>query len=209
MSLIKDLNWRYATKKMNGNAVPQEKVDSILEAIQLAPTSYGLQPFKVIVVTNQELRAKIHEQACPQPQIVDGSHVLVFAPYANVTEEHVDEYMALVAKTRNTTVDKLEGFKSSIMGTVNSRSQEQLNNWAARQAYIALGHGIIAAANEKVDATPMEGFNPDKLDEVLKLKEQNLKSAVLLTLGYRNAEEDSLASAAKVRKPKEELFEVR
>jgi nitroreductase len=206
MSLIENLNWRYATKKMNGQTVPQDKVDTILEAIRLAATSYGLQPFKVIVVTDKEVRGLIHEKACPQPQIVEGSHVLVFAPYAQVGAQHVENYIDRIARERKADKESLQPFKEAIMGTVNGRTQEQLHQWAARQAYIALGHGLVAAATERVDATPMEGFNPAALDEVLGLADHNLKSVAILTLGYRDAEKDYLSNAQKVRKPAEELF---
>lgn len=206
MSLTDTLNWRYATKRMNGNKVPQEKVDNILEAIRLAPTSFGLQPFKVIVVESPELREKIFNEACQQPQIKEGSHVLVFAANKKVTAEQVEEYMELIASARSIPVESLNDFKAMFGGTV-AGTAEQNFVWTARQAYIAFGVGIVAAATEKVDATPMEGFNPEALDKILGLPEQNLGSTTILALGYRDEANDYLAKAPKARKSKSTLFD--
>jgi nitroreductase len=206
MELIDALNWRYAAKKMNGQPVPAEKVDTILEAIRLSASSVGIQPYNVIVIESHELRGKIHEQACPQPQIVEGSHVLVFASWTDVTTEHIDQYMQLIADTRHTAVDSLTPFADSIKGNLMSRTPEARAEWAARQSYIALGTAMIAAATEGVDATPMEGFNADALDQLLDLPAKNLHSTSILVLGYRDAEKDYLANAPKVRRSTEELF---
>lgn len=205
MSLIDKLNWRYATKRMNGTKVPQEKVDRILEAIRLAPTSYGLQAFKVLVIEDEKLREQIFNGACQQPQIKEASHVLVFAANKKVTEDQVDDYMQRIATTRGISVDDLSGFKAAFNGIV-AGTAEQNFVWTARQAYIVFGVGLTAAAMEDVDATPMEGFNNAALDNILGLEEQNLGSTTILTLGYRDAANDQLASAAKVRKSKENLF---
>lgn len=206
MELIDALNWRYAAKKMNGQPVPEEKVDNILEAIRLSASSVGIQPYKVIVVEDHVLRGKIHEQACPQPQIVEGSHVLIFASWTAVEAEHVDQYIQLIADTRHSEVSSLTPFADSIKGALLSRTPEARAEWAARQSYIALGTGIIAAATEGVDATPMEGFNADALDQLLDLPAKGLHSASILVLGYRDAEKDFLATAPKVRRSKEDLF---
>jgi nitroreductase / dihydropteridine reductase len=206
MNLIDKLNWRYATKRMNGTKVPQEKVDRILEAIRLAPTSFGLQPFKVIVIESPELREKIFNEACPQPQIKEGSHVLVFAANKKVSAKQVDDYMNRIASTRGIPVESLNDFKAMFAGVV-AGSAEQNFAWSAHQAYLAFGVGVVAAANEEVDATPMEGFNPAALDNVLGLAEQNLGSTTILTLGYRDEANDYLVNAAKVRKSKSTLFD--
>lgn len=208
MSLTDTLKWRYATKRMNGTKVPQEKVDNILEAIRLAPTSGGLQPFKVIVIEDSKLREEIFNNACQQPQIKEASHVLVFAANKKVTAEQVDEYVELMAKTRSVSVESLEGFKAMFAGGI-AGSAEQNFVWTARQAYLAFGVGIVAAANERVDATPMEGFNPEALDKLLGLDKQNLGSTTILTLGYRDEANDILAKAAKVRKSKDTLFDIK
>ncbi|MEX8548091.1 MAG: NAD(P)H-dependent oxidoreductase [Mucilaginibacter sp.] len=206
MSLIEDLNWRYATKRMNGQKVPQEKVDYILNAIRLAPTSFGLQPFTVLVIESEELRKKIQPVAYNQPQIFEASHLLVFAAWTDVTEQQIDAYMADVAQERGIDVANLAGFKNSIAGMAERLTPEQRSNWAARQAYIAFGIGLAAAAEQKVDATPMEGFDPVGLDEVLGLKEKGLHAVTIMPLGYRDEANDQLAHAKKVRRAKEQLF---
>src|ERR1035437_6601993 len=207
MTLIEKLNWRYATKRMNGEKVPQDKIDRILEAIRLSPTSFGLQPFKVIVVEDPALRERIFNEACQQPQIKEASHVLVFAANKKVTAAQVDDYMNRIASTRAIPVESLAGFRAAFDGIV-AGTAEQNFVWTARQAYIAFGVGIVAAANEDVDATPMEGFNPEALDKILGLAEENLGSTTILTLGYRDDANDSLAKALKVRKNKSTLFDL-
>lgn len=207
MNLISNLKWRYATKRMNGTKVPKEKVDQILEAIQLAPTSIGIQPFKVFVVESEAMRKKIHAGACQQPQVLEGSHLLVFAARESLTNEEVDGYINRIAKTRNVPVESLADFRKM----VESPQPMDANSyfaWAARQAYIALGFGLVTAALLEVDSTPMEGFNNAAMDEVLGLKEKGLRSAVLMALGYRDPKTDYLVNAAKVRKPISELFEI-
>ena len=206
MTLIEKLNWRYATKRMNGTKVPQEKIDRILEAIRLSPTSFGLQPFKVIVVEDRALRERIYNEACQQPQIKEASHILVFAANKNVSAVQVDDYMQLIATTREIPVETLSGFRTAFDGIV-AGTPEQNFVWTARQAYIAFGVGIVAATNEDVDATPMEGFSTEALDKVLGLAEQNLSATTILTLGYRDEKTDTLVHAAKVRKSKSALFE--
>jgi len=206
MTLIDKLNWRYATKRMNGTKVTQEKIDRILEAIRLAPTSFGLQAFKVIVVEDPALKERIFNEACQQPQIKEASHVLVFAASKNVGAEQVNDYMNLIATTRDIPVDALAGFRAAFDSIV-AGTPEQNFVWTARQAYIPFGVGIVAATNEDVDATPMEGFSTEALDKVLGLAEQNLGSTTILTLGYRDESNDNLVHAAKVRKSKSALFE--
>jgi nitroreductase/dihydropteridine reductase len=206
MSLIEDLNWRYATKRMNGQKIPQEKLDYILEAIRLAATSNGLQPFSVLVVENEELRKKIQPIAYDQAQILESSHLLIFAAWDNITEDQIKAYMNLIAQVREIPVEMLQGFNNSISGLVERMNQEQRFNWSAKQAYIALGTGLAAAAEQKVDSTPMEGFDPLGLDVLLNLKEKGLRSVCMLALGYRNEANDQLAHAKKVRRAKEQLF---
>ena len=206
MTLIDKLNWRYATKRMNGMKVPQEKIDRILEAIRLSPTSFGLQPFKVIVVEDPELRERIYNEACQQPQIKEASHILVFAASKNVSAAQVNDFMELIATTRNIPVETLSGFRAAFDSIV-SGSADQNFVWTARQTYIAFGVGIVAAMNEDIDATPMEGFSTEALDKILGLAEQNLGSTTILSLGYRDEKTDSLIHAAKVRKSKSALFE--
>jgi nitroreductase len=206
MSVINNLKWRYATKQMNGQKVPAEKLEKILEAIQLAPTSIGLQPFTVLVIGDAEMRAKIAPAIYNQPQITQGSHVLVFAAWKEFPSENVDKYLNQIATVRGIPIESLDGMKKMITGAIAGKTAEQLLNWNSRQAYIALGTGLVAAAEEEVDATPMEGFDPDALDAALGLSEKGLRSTVILTLGYRDAEKDYLSKAAKVRRNSGELF---
>lgn len=205
MDLHQQLHWRYATKRMNGQTVSSEKIAKILDAIRLAPTSMGMQPFHVFVISDKELREKIFEGACKQPQVKEGSHVIVFAAWKSVTEQHVNDYINNIANTRNVAVESLDGFKSNMLGLIN-RPQDQNLNWAAKQAYIAFSFGMVAAAMEEVDATPMEGFNPAALDEILGLETQGLASTCILTLGYRDEANDYLVHAKKVRRNAEEFF---
>ena len=206
MSVLNNLEWRYATKRMNGQKIPAEKLENILKAIQLAPTSIGLQPFTVIVVEDEKVKAQIAPAIFNQPQITEGSHVLVFAAWKEYSPENVEKYLNNIASVRGVPIDSLDGFKSMIDGAIARQTPEQLLNWNMRQAYIALGFGLVAAANEQADATPMEGFDPDALDAVLGLTEKGLRSTVIMALGYRDAEKDQLSSAAKVRRNKEDLF---
>ncbi len=205
MSLLQDLQWRYATKKFNNEAIEEAKLEVILEATRLSASSSGLQPFKVIVVTNQDIKLKLQEAAYGQAQLRDSQAVLVFAGAAEVTEAMIDDYMQNIATTRNVNIESLSGFATSIKGNVNSKTKEEQQHWAAKQAYIALGTALVAAANERVDACPMEGFVPAKFDEILGLAEHGLKSAVIMCVGLRS-EEDKLADMAKVRKSKEDFF---
>jgi nitroreductase / dihydropteridine reductase len=205
MKFLETLNWRYATKAMNGIKVPQEKVDTIIEAARLAPTSSGLQPFEIIVVTNQALKEKIKEVGYNQSVIADCSHLLVFAAWDNYTPERINKMFDLTNETRGFTNEGWENYRNRLLSTYPARSAEDNFNHAARQAYIAFGIAIAAAASEKVDSTPMEGFNAPALDELLGLKEKGLKSVVLLALGYRNEENDWLMNLQKVRKSKEDL----
>ena len=202
MQLLEALNWRYATKKMNGQPVPQEKIDQILDAAQLAPTSSGLQPFKIIVITNPALKAKIQPIAFGQSQIVDGSHLLVFAAWDNYTAERIDNVFAHTAAERGIPAATFDDYVNRLKNLYLNRSAEQNFEHAARQAYISFGLAIAAAAELQVDATPMEGFDNAALDELLELPQQGLKSVTLLPLGYRDTENDWLVKQKKVRMPK-------
>jgi nitroreductase / dihydropteridine reductase len=206
MSFHDHLNWRYATKRMNGSKIETKKLQSILEAIRLAPTSMGLQPFSVVVVDDLKTRQAMAPVCFNQPQITESSAVLVFSIWKNITEKEVTIFIENIAKTRGVTAESLEGFRNNLMGLVNGKTHEELQIWAARQAYIALGIGLAACAIEEVDSTPMEGFNPAGLDEVLHLDEKGLKSVVMLSIGYRDAQKDFLNGKAKVRRASKDFF---
>lgn len=200
------MNWRYAAKRMNGTKVPQEKLDRILEATRLSPSSFGLQPYTILVIEDQGLRKRIQPVAHNQPQIVEASHLLVFAVWENITSEKVSEFINHIAELRDIPADSLKGYQTAIENRVNGNPPEVIFNWAARQAYIALGTALVAAAIEEIDATPMEGFDTQAVDTVLQLNEKGLRSVALLALGYRDLENDYLVRAKKVRREKEKLF---
>lgn len=205
MELIKALNWRYATKKMNGQAVPEDKVNAIVEAARLAPTSAGIQPFSVIVVKNKALREQILPIANNQSQIVDGSHLLVFAAWDNIDEARINENINRTLAERGMPADAMDVLKNRLISMFTSRQAEENFQYAARQAYIGFGMALAAAAIEQVDSTPMEGFDAAGLDKLLNLKEKGLRSVSLMPLGYRDHDNDWLAKLKKVRQPKEQF----
>ncbi|MBP8067408.1 MAG: NAD(P)H-dependent oxidoreductase [Pedobacter sp.] len=205
MSLIEALNWRYATKKMNGQAVPQDKVDQILEAARLAPTSSGLQPYEVIEITNPELKKELLPHSFNQAQIVDSSHLLVFAAWDTYTEDRINEVFARTHKERGTPPESTKDYQKMLVNNYVPRPAEVNFEHAARQAYIGFGIALAEAAILKVDATPMEGFDNAKYDEILGLTSRGLKSVTIMPLGYREEAGDWLAGLKKIRKSKEEF----
>lgn len=190
---------------MNGQAVPQEKVDQILEAARLAPTSSGLQPYKIIVITNPELKQTLLPHSFNQAQIVDSSHLLVFAAWDNYTEERINEVFARTHKERGTPPESTTDYVKMLISNYVPRTEEVNFNHAARQAYIGFGIALAEAALLKVDATPMEGFDNAKYDEILGLRELGLKSVTVLPLGYRDEAGDWLAGLKKVRQSTSEF----
>jgi nitroreductase/dihydropteridine reductase len=203
MKLIEALNWRYATKKMNGQTVPQEKLDYILEATRLSPSSSGLQPYEIFVISNPELLERIQPLAFNQSQVTECSHLLVFAAWDGYSLDRITKVFDRTVAERGIPADTMDAYKERLWGMYEPLSQEWHANHAARQAYIALGVAMVAAAEQQVDATPMEGFSAEELDKLLGLKELGLKSAVILPLGYRDAANDWLVNMKKVRTPKE------
>ena len=199
------LNWRYATKKMDpAKPVPQDKVDAIIEAIRMAPTSSGTQPFELFVVTNPDIRKQITKAAGGQAQITDGSHVLVFAAWDNYTEERIDAVVDLNVAARGD-LPMLHAYYDNLKANYVPRDAAVNYAHAARQAYIALGVALVAAAEQEVDSTPMEGFDPAAVDDILELKERGLRSVVLLPLGYRDGANDWLLPMGKVRKSRDTI----
>ena len=206
MNLLESLEWRYATKKMNGEKIPQDKLERILQATKLAPSSYGLTPYNVIVVEDQKLKEELQGAAYGQTQLKDSSAVLVFATWDDVTEGSVDKYINEIATQRGITVESLEGMSGMMKQSLSNMTQEQKISWSQRQAYIGLGFTLVAAATEGVDSTPMEGFNPPAVDKILGLQEHGLMSVALLPIGYRDSENDYLANAKKVRRDDDVFF---
>lgn len=208
MELLDKLNWRYAAKAMNGKKVAEDKIEHILEAARLAPTSSGLQPFEIIVVKNQKIKEQIRPVAWNQSVITDCSHLLVFAAWDTYTAERINYMFDLTNEIRGFKNEGWENYRQMLLDSYPQKSAEENFNHAAKQAYIAFSHSIIAAAYEGVDATPLEGFEPDAVDKILGLREKGLRSAVLLPIGYRDESEDWLVNLKKVRKPMKDLVTV-
>lgn len=207
MALINKLNWRYATKKFDtSKKVEQELIDQIIEAAWLAPTSSGLQPFRVIEITDDEKKKEIVSIAYNQQQVVDCSHLLVFAAWDNYTEDRIDNIYNRMAAERGQDTVAYKDYTDRLKKTYLNRSQEENFIHIAHQAYIALGFSVAMAADLNVDATPMEGFDSVALDNMLELEGMGFKSVLLLPLGYRDIEKDWLAGLAKVRHAKEEFL---
>ena len=205
MDIIKNLNWRYATKRMNGNKIPLKSLDTIKESIRLSPSSVGLQPFKIFIIESEELKKKISSPAFNQPQIMESSHVLVFSVWNSLTDKEASDYLSFVQSERGVTLESLSTLEN-YLNNIKKMSQEDFYNWSSKQAYIALSSAMIAAAELKIDSTPMEGFNKEELDKALGLPEKNLKSVVLLALGYRDEQNDWLLKMKKVRRKESDLF---
>jgi|SRR3989344_524318 len=207
--ILKALNWRYATKSFDQTKkVSENDLNEILEAIRLAPSSFGLQPWKFIVVENPELRKKIREVAFNQPKVTEASHLIVLCSKTDVSEEYIKEYVRDIAKTRNISIDSLKGFEDMMINFRKSHNNESIKDWAKKQTYIALGILLQTAALKGIDAGPMEGFSPEGVDEILSLHKEGFTTAVLCALGYRS-NEDKSASYAKVRHSKEKVTNIR
>lgn len=205
-SLIDKLQWRYATKGMDATkVVPADKLERILEAARLAPTSSGLQPYEIIVVTNKAVREQIKPIAWNQAQIVDGSHLLVFAAWDNYTVERINMMFDLTNEQRGFKNEGWENYRQMLLGMYPQRDAEVNFQHAARQAYIGMSAALIAAAFEEVDSTPMEGFDPAALDEILGLRAKGLRSVAIMPLGYRADEGDWLVNLKKVRRSREQF----
>ncbi|RRJ89506.1 nitroreductase family protein [Flavobacterium macacae] len=201
MQFIEDLKWRYASKAMNGKKIDESKINNILESIILAPTSSGLQPFEILVVKNSELKEKIKPLAFNQSVITECSHLLVFAVWDNYTEERINHAFEVSHGIRGFN-QEWDNYRKRLLEMYVVRPAQENFEHAARQAYIAFGFAIATAATERVDSTPIEGFNPEAVDALLELKEKGLRSVLLLPLGYRDEQKDWLVDLKKVRKPK-------
>lgn len=205
--LIEKLQWRYAAKKMDATQpVPAEKVERIVEAIRLTATSSGLQPYEIIVVTNPALRQKMREISYNQSPVTDGSHVLVFAAWDNYTAERINTMFDLVNTERGFVSEGWENYRKLLLNAYPERDAQLNFEHAARQAYIGLGTALIAAAEEGVDSTPMEGFDAAAMDAILGLPERGLRSVVILPLGYRDEVNDWLVNLKKVRHPRADFI---
>lgn len=205
-TFIENQNWRYATKKFDATKkIATEDLEILKEAIRLSSSSYGLQPYKVLIVENPELRAKIQPAAWGQSQIVEASHLIVFANETNVDDSTIDSFLQNISETRNTPIEALSGYGDFMKSKISTLDTEVKNVWTAKQTYLALGNLLNAAADLKIDATPMEGFVPAQVNEILGLDKLGLNASLIATLGYRH-EEDTTQHYKKVRKSNEELF---
>ena len=203
---IEHQNWRYATKKFDATKkISNEDLNILKEAIRLSSSSYGLQPYKVIIVENPELRAKIQPAAWGQSQIVEASHLIIFANETQLDEQHIDDYITNISETRNIPVDSLAGYSDFMKSKILTLPEDSKNIWTAKQTYLALGNLLNAAAELKIDVTPMEGFVPEQVNEILGLEKLGLNTSLIATLGYRH-EEDATQHYKKVRKSQDELF---
>ena len=207
MALLETLEWRYATKKYDSTKkVDQKDVEKIIEAARMAPSSSGLQPFRVVLITDQQLKEQIVPVAWGQQIIAESSHLLVFAAWDKYTDERIDATFDQMNNHRGLPLDTTDDYKNKLKSMFAALTEEQQAAHAAKQAYISFGMAIAQAAELKVDATPMEGFSNGELDKLLGLDKLGLKSVVLLPLGYRLGEEDWLLKLKKFRLPKTEFL---
>ncbi len=205
MTLQDHLNWRYAVKNYTDKKVKEQDLNKIIESINLSASSIGLQSYRLFLVKDKAIRKALREKSF-NAQIEEASDLLVFAAYENVTPQLIDDYIERIAQEREQSTESLADFKSSIANYTLNRSTEENFIWSTKQAYIALGTAMIAAAELKIDSTPMEGFDNALVDELLGLKQKGLKSVVLLALGYRDETKDPLANQKKVRLPLDEFY---
>lgn len=209
MNLTANLKWRYATKKFDpSKKISVENLEKIKEAVQLSASSYGLQLYKVLIIESSEIREKLKPVSWGQSQITDASHLIVFCNYSEVNDEHVDEYLELKAQTEQISINDLNGYGDFMKEKIREKAVSEQNSWTANQTYLALGNLLAACAELKIDACPMEGFEPEAYNEILGLAEQGLNAAVIAAIGYR-ADEDRTQNVPKTRKPVDLLFEIR
>ncbi|MFT5858470.1 MAG: nitroreductase [Flavobacteriaceae bacterium] len=207
-TILKDLNWRYATKRFDPDKpVSEENLHIIKESLRLAATSYGLQPLKFIIVESPELRERLKTASYGQSQITDAAHIIVICSFTDLEDAHVDAYMKDVAAAQSLPLEETSGFGDYVKQVIAPLSTEEKASWNSRQAYIALGQVMHTCASLRVDATPMEGFDPLAYDEILGLKKQNLKATLVCAVGYRHAD-DEAQHRTKVRRSAEDMFDV-
>lgn len=203
---IEDLQWRYATKIFDATRkISDDNLEILKNAMQLSASSYGLQPYEILIIKNSEIRKKLKAASWNQPQITDASCLIVLANSVNFNEGSINDYILNIAGTRSISTSVLDGLKQTMSQTLLTKSSEDLNNWTSKQAYIVLGNLLSAAANLHIDACPMEGFDASQYNDILGLSEKGLNAAVIVAIGYR-AEDDTTQHLQKVRKPKTQLF---
>ena len=207
MKVVEGLKWRYAVKRFDSTRkLTKDQIDYLKEAINFIPSSYGLQPYKVLEIESKEMREKLREAAYGQPQLTEAAHVFVFANFTDYGPDKVDSFIKLSAATNNIPEENSNGYRDMLNGIISSMTPEQISTWNSKQAYIALGALLSAAAEPEIDAAAMEGFDKAKFDEILGLKEKGLTSVCIGAVGYRSPE-DQNQFLKKVRKPMDQLFE--
>lgn len=205
-TILENRTWRYATKKFDSSKkISNEELDLLLEATRLSASSYGLQPYHVLIITNPEIREQLKPVSWGQSQVTDASHLIVFAHQKDFGGELVDDYLSNVAETRNIPADTLKGYGDFAKSKLVDLPQVTKEDWAAKQVYLALGNLMQAAAELKIDTCPMEGFEAEAYNTILNLNNKNLCASIVLPIGYRS-EEDQTQHLAKVRKSNQELF---
>jgi nitroreductase len=205
-TFLDNQNWRYATKKFDANKiVSQENINFLKEAIRLSTSSYGLQAYTILIIEDHEIRARLQPASWGQSQVVDASHLIVFANYTKISNDDIDAYMKTIATTRNVSIDSISGYGDYMKGAISKKTSEEINIWNQKQTYLALGNLLAAAAEIKVDVTPMEGFVPELYNEILGLDKLSLNASLVAAIGYRS-EEDTTQHNKKVRKSNEDLF---
>ena len=208
MQLIEDLKWRYATKKYDATKkVSDEKIGQLKEAIVLAASSYGLQLYKIMDVKDPAIRASLKPHSWGQTQITDASHLFVFCSNTTASKQNIDDYLKLKAEVQGLNLDDLKGYGDFMKMKIGQKGPEEVLAWTEKQTYIALGNALAAAAALKIDTTPIEGFEPEKYNEILGLTEKGLTASVVLAIGYRH-EEDATQHQPKVRKTIDTLFDI-
>ncbi|SDX50239.1 Nitroreductase [Lutibacter oricola] len=204
MDIISSLEWRYATKKFDpSKKLTKQQIETLKKAFNLTATSFGLQPIKLIIIENKELQEKFVEHSYFQRQVADCSHLLVLCIEKDTSEKEVNNYFDLEIKTRGTSEEVVSTFRNQLVDMYKNMSLEDRQLSAKYQTYIALGNLMTVCAVEKIDNCPMEGFVPNKVDELLNLADKNLQSVLMLPVGYR-AEDDVMNGLKKVRKPMQE-----
>ncbi len=205
-TFIETLNWRYAVKKYDTTKkVSPEDIETLKEAIRLSPSGYGLQPYKVLFIEDVVLREKLSVAAFGQPQVNEASHLVVFANKTGFGDSDIDSHIRNVSAIRGIPVESISGYGEFMKSTITPQTDEAKNNWTSKQTYIALGNLLAAAAALRIDASPMEGFDPKKFNEILGLDQKGLNASVIAAIGYRHPE-DAMQLFKKVRKSNEELF---
>ncbi len=205
-NFIKNANWRYATKKFDTTKkVSDEDLETLKEAIRLSASSYGLQPYKVLIIDNPELKAQLQPAAWGQSQIVDASQLLIFANITNFGDAEIEAYIQNLTETRGVPAEAVQGYADFMKSKISTLSLEKRNIWTSKQTYLAMGNLLNAAAELNIDVTPMEGFEPQKVNEILDLDKLGLNASLIATVGYRHNEDDT-QHYVKVRKSNEDLF---